>query len=67
MPRKIHRLSVRNLLQLKRANKVLFANATPSARHFSPAEINGSFGGDFHSVLQRLNPGNFVCHSHKGR
>ena len=31
MPRKIHRLSVRNLLQFKRANKALFANATPSA------------------------------------
>ena len=26
--------------------------------------LNNSFGGDFH---YRLNPGNFVCNSHKGR
>ena len=59
---------MRVLLKFKSANNlVLLADATPSARHFSPAETKHSFGGDFHLVFKlRLNPGNFVCYSRKG-
>ena len=56
---------MRVLLSSKSANNlVLLADATPSARHFSPAETKHSFGGDFH---YRLNPVTFVCISHKRR
>ena len=54
---------MRVLLKFKSANNlVLFADATPSARHFSLPRLNNSFGGDFH---YRLNPWNFVCNFHK--
>ena len=56
---------MRVLLKSKSAKtKVFFADAMPSARHFSLAETKHSFGGDFH---YRLNPGNFVYFSRKGQ
>ena len=47
---------------------IILINSLLFLRLISPAETKGSFGGDFHLVFKlRLNPGNFVCHSHKGR